>query len=258
MPRNARERSSTNIYHTIIRGINKQVIFRDEADRRVFIQILKKTKQKYTYGLYAYVMMINHIHLLIDTKSGNISTIMQSIETRYAKYFNQKYKRVGYLFQNRFKSKCVESLSYLKDVQRYIHFNPQKANIGHYKDYKWSSYSSYLEDKKTLVDTEFILNLFDEDKKIAKKYFEIYHQFKGTQTEDFEMENKKVEQIKDEKALQIIKEVFNMEDLQDIHQYGVDKRKKLIQKLKGKNLTYVQIARLLGVNRKVIERAMQE
>lgn len=258
MPRTARKKSNTNVYHVILRGINRQDIFFDETDKKCFLGILKKTKEKYMYELYAYVIMKNHIHLLINTKEGNISTIIQSIAVRYAKYFNERYKRVGYLFQNRFKSKTVETISYLKNVQRYIHYNPQKAGICSCQDYAWSSYQSYIKDQKELVDIEFILQVFDQNREIARKYFEIYHQFEMKDMKEYEMENEIREKIDDQKATQKIKEILKIENLQEIKEYSIQKRNKCIQKLKCEELNYAQIARILKLNRKIVERAMKK
>ena len=93
MPRYAREyqKSYSNVYHVILRSINQQEIFYDNADRSKFLKSLKESKEKYQYDLYAYVLMDNHVHLLIMDKGDNLSKIVQSLATSYALYFNKKY-----------------------------------------------------------------------------------------------------------------------------------------------------------------------
>lgn len=146
MPRNSREnqKSYTNVYHVILRSINQQELFYDNIDRSKFLQCLKITKEKYQYDLYAYILMNNHVHLLIKDGKDNLSKIMQSIATSYAMYFNKKYCRIGHVFYNRFKSKKIESLPYFSNVIRYIHFNCEKAGLCEFDKFYWSSYHEFF------------------------------------------------------------------------------------------------------------------
>ena len=102
MPRKSRMFGPKKINHIVMRGINKQDIFLDKQDKEKFIKEIKNTKDKYNYELYAYVIMPNHVHLQLCDKEGNISNIMNSLQTRYVSYFNKKYERVGHLFQDRY------------------------------------------------------------------------------------------------------------------------------------------------------------
>ena len=133
-----------NLYHVIIRGINKQDIFIDDQDKRKFIKEVFLAKEKFEFKLYAYVIMPNHVHLVIKEKQIDISKIMHRIQLAYSEYLNIKYSRVGHVFQGRFYSKNIENEEYLKSVIRYIHFNPDKAGIIRYDQYQWSSYKNYI------------------------------------------------------------------------------------------------------------------
>lgn len=93
MPRIQRKLGYTKVYHAIIRGIDKQDIFFESKDYQYFLKILKETKEKYQYDVYAYCLMNNHVHLVIFDKKDEISKIMQTIEIRYSIYFNKKYER---------------------------------------------------------------------------------------------------------------------------------------------------------------------
>ena len=96
MPRISRENSKTitQTYHLIIRGINKQDIFFDDYDKKKFLKEIERTKEKYQYEIYAYVLMNNHVHITIFDKNDNKSNVVHSICTSYAEYFNKKYETI--------------------------------------------------------------------------------------------------------------------------------------------------------------------
>ncbi|MEI2400828.1 transposase, partial [Paenibacillus phytohabitans] len=120
MPRKAREKSKTGVYHLIWRGANRQEIFHDDEDWIRFLDILKKYKLKLNLTIYAWCLMSNHVHLLIKEGDESISATMKRIGVSYAGYYNWKYRTTGHLFQDRFRSENVEDQAYLKTVVRYI------------------------------------------------------------------------------------------------------------------------------------------
>ena len=99
-------------YHITSRGNEGRDIYKDDQDRKQFITILKENKVKFQIIFYCYVLMDNHYHLLIQTPLGNLVPFMHDINTAYAVFFNQKYKRVGYLFQGRYKALLVDKDNY--------------------------------------------------------------------------------------------------------------------------------------------------
>lgn len=248
IPRTPRKKSNTNVYHVIIRGINRQNLFFDKQDWIKYIKEIKKTKEVYKYEIYAYVLMPNHVHFIIHDKFNNLSTMIQSLNVRYSNYFNKKYERVGHLFENRFKSKNIEEENYLKNVVRYIHKNPENAGMKKY--YEWSSYNEYITSKNLIVDRKFILNLFENN----VKNFEYFHnEYKKDKDlgQNYEMVNK----IEDEEAIKIMKEISKEENLIKIQNYEINIKRKLIEKfLKIEGIKKVQIARILGMNRMTINR----
>lgn len=129
MPRTARIKSESGIYHIIMRGINRQILFEDEEDCTKFIQVLQRYKEICEYKLYAYCLMGNHLHLLMMEGKEPLETVMRKICGSYVFWYNKKYSRIGYLFQDRFKSEPVEDEAYLLTVFRYIFQNPLKAGI---------------------------------------------------------------------------------------------------------------------------------
>ena len=85
-------------YHVICRGNQRQAIFRDDRDRKYYLQRLETYRKRYGFTLYAYVLMSNHVHLLIETGEIPLSKIMQGLQFTYTRYFNRKYRKVGHLF----------------------------------------------------------------------------------------------------------------------------------------------------------------
>jgi len=118
------------VYHITVRGNGRSDIFLEARDFRRFLKKLKEYKEKLKFFLYAYVLMPNHFHLLLEpTARGTITKIMQALTTAYAMYFNKKYTHVGHVFQGRFHSLIVEKEPYLVEVSRYIHLNPVRAGL---------------------------------------------------------------------------------------------------------------------------------
>ncbi len=171
MPRTARHKGEFQTYHIIQRGNERKNLFISEEDRVRFLDTLARMRDKYNFKLEAYCLMDNHVHLLIHDNGNDISKVVKSINISYAYYFNRKYKRVGHLFQDRFKSELIDNDSYLLSVSAYIHNNPVKAAVVKTpQEYKWSSFNHYMGKEKNrsdLVETERILNIFSQSKSRA-------------------------------------------------------------------------------------------
>ena len=126
-------------YHVITRGNQRQKIFLGEEDFLRFLELLQRYKKKHKAKLYGYCLMSNHAHLILD--SEKLTKLMQGLNLAYVSYFNKKYKKVGHLWQGRFKSMIVNKDKYLFDCINYIEYNPVRAKIvGSPLDYPWSSY----------------------------------------------------------------------------------------------------------------------
>jgi len=262
LPRQPRRKSYSDVYHCMLRGINKQDIFFDKKDYLEFQSIIKRTKNIFSYKLYSYVLMPNHIHLEIKDEKQKLSQIMHSISTSYANYFNKKYKRVGHLFQNRFQSRNVENSYYILNLVRYIHQNPIKAGICEMNKYSWSSYSEYFKKEKLknedcIVDTDEILLMFStKNNNVKSEFFEFnrkclkFHD--SLELLEYEMRNK----LTDEEVIYFIKQEIGIENIQEIQKYNINYRDDIIQRIKKiKGITQKQIARILGVNIRIVQRA---
>lgn len=137
------------LYHILSRGNQRQDIFLNDADRRLFLDTLGQMASRYDIDIYAYVLMGNHYHLLLKTHNANLSKAMQWFGTTYTRRFNIGHNCSGHLFQGRFKSFIVQNDAYLTQLSCYIHRNPLRAGIvQRLADYHWSSYLVYAYRKK--------------------------------------------------------------------------------------------------------------
>lgn len=258
MPRKAREKSNTKVYHVIIRGNAKQDIFLEKQDYEKFIKEICNTKEKYQYELYAYCLMTNHVHFIIYDKNEKLSKILQSLTVSYSSYWNKKYDREGHLFQNRFLSKNIETEGYLKTACRYIHQNPSKSGIAKMEKYLWSSYQEYIGQDK-LIDKKKILTLFGKELKEAFDNFIEFHKtnLEGNKMKDL-IEYEMIEKLNDEQARQYIAEILQIKDIQKILQYNLKERNECLRKLKNiRGISNLQIARITGLSKRMVEVAMK-
>jgi REP element-mobilizing transposase RayT len=128
MPRQLRV-EEIGFYHIINRGVERRDIFIDDEDYEKFLEILKESSDVYDFLIHSFCLMNNHYHLLLQIQEKNLSMIMRQINSRYSIYFNNRYKRVGPLWQGRFKSFFVYDENYLTSLIKYIEYNPIKANL---------------------------------------------------------------------------------------------------------------------------------
>jgi REP element-mobilizing transposase RayT len=168
MARKPRIEFAGALYHMLVRGNHKQTVFKDRFDFLKYLEGLFKYKERYHACIFSYVLMSNHVHLLIETKETPLSKIMQGIHQSYTVYFNRKYGTVGHLFQARYKAILCDRDAYLLSLLKYIHLNPARAHIvENPKDYEWSSHNAYARKKadKVLAETEQVLRIFSVDEK---------------------------------------------------------------------------------------------
>lgn len=142
------------IYHVMIRGNNRRKLFYDDKDRRRFLIRLKEMAEELRVRVYAFCLMTNHVHLVVETPHANLGRFMQKLQTAYTIYFNLRYKESGHVMQGRYKAKPVEGDEYLMGLARYVHLNPVYVSpvdklelaerIRQLRQYRWSSYPCYL------------------------------------------------------------------------------------------------------------------
>ncbi|MFS0636127.1 transposase [Mesobacillus foraminis] len=136
-------------YHIYARGNRRGAIFTDDRDYLQYLKILESVRSNHPFTLHSYCILNNHLHLLVETATSPIQTILKDMHSRYAVYFNRRFDQDGHVFQGRYGSKVIESIDYFLGVSRYIHRNPLEANmVKDLSEYPWSSYSSYIHNTK--------------------------------------------------------------------------------------------------------------
>ena len=142
MPRRRRFQPPGTPHHVIQRGVNRVDIFRSEADYECFLTILRAATIKHETDVHTYVLMTNHVHLVLTPNMENgLSETMKTVEETYVRYFNRRYKRTGGLYEGRYRSLVIDSDRYLLTCMRYVELNPVRAGlVTKPEDYCWSSY----------------------------------------------------------------------------------------------------------------------
>ncbi|MDH5536850.1 MAG: transposase, partial [Betaproteobacteria bacterium] len=129
------------MYHVTARGNERQRIYLDDEDRRIYRDLLGKEVEQQGWVCYAYCLMDNHYHLLIETPEPNLVTGMRRLNGVYTQAFNRRHRRVGHLFQGRYKAIVVDKDAYLRELCRYIVLNPVRAKaVKTAQRWPWSSY----------------------------------------------------------------------------------------------------------------------
>lgn len=164
MPRIARRLIDNGCYHVITRGLDRRRLFRYKPDYQLFLDIVASYLKLYQLRILHYCLMPNHLHLLVKTViAADMPKFMQVVLQVYAANFRKKYKSTGFVFQNRYKSRLIDSEAYLLECARYIERNPLRARIVQdIQDYHWSSYLHYakgIKDKLITLDNPLYLDL---------------------------------------------------------------------------------------------------
>ena len=222
MSRYPRNFLKTSYFHIITQGINKSYIFDTAEDIKFYIKNMYQLVKEHHIRIIAYCIMNNHAHILIEAQSVNeLSKYMQRLNTRYGKYYNKKYQRVGYVFRDRYKSEGIYSEQHLYCCIKYIYDNPVKAGIcQRAKEYPYSNFKEINKD----LDDNYVFIDIDDNKETAHQ--DIINKF-------------------------LIENNIKQIDLKNNNH----KIKELIILLKEKHhISLRKIAKELGLNREVIRR----
>jgi len=176
MSRKLRVELAGGLYHVITRGNNRQTIFHEADDYQKFLTLLEKQKRRLPFYLYAYCLMSNHVHLLIERRADDIGRIMHRLLTGYSQYHNRRYRKVGHLLQGRYKAILCQSETYLTELVRYIHLNPVRAKlVPRPEQYQYSSHRSYLGLQATgIVDVDPVLRHFGKTRDLARQRYRAF------------------------------------------------------------------------------------
>lgn len=182
------------LYHVMVRGNNREKVLIDEVHKGKYLGLVALYKEKLDFKLYAFCIMDNHAHLLIEVKDVPLSQIMQRIQQVYTQWFNRKHGRTGHVFQQRYEAILCDKDNYLLQLIKYIHNNPVRVNLDGGIKYKWSSHVYYIGEKKSnFVNTFDILGMFSENRKEA---FRQYLKFMNQEPEEITYDNFEELQLK--------------------------------------------------------------
>jgi len=162
------------VYHVTSRGNARQAIFIDDEDRGRFLDVLSIVVERFKWLCHAYCLMENHYHLLIETPNGNLSKGMRELNGVYTQWFNQRYRRVGHLFQGRYKAIIVEKDNYLLSLCRYVVLNPARAGlIKKPEQWRWSSYGATIGVAKrpSFLTVDWVLSQLGGRKRVAMERY---------------------------------------------------------------------------------------
>ena len=178
MPRKPRFYMPGVPVHVVQRGNNRAAIFFDESDYTEYLGWLKESLARYGCRLHAYVLMTNHVHLLVSPdEKDSISKMMQYVGRRYVPYINQKYNRSGTLWEGRYKSNLIQEELYLLACMRYIELNPVRANmVRNASEYRWSSYhfNAIGQDDELVSEHKIYLSLGRDKKARVHAYRSLF------------------------------------------------------------------------------------
>ena len=163
------------LYHVTSRGNDKQHIFLDDLDRRMFLTFLGQAVERFGWILTAWVLMSNHYHLIVQTPELTLSKGMHWLNTTYVTWFNRRHDRSGHLLEGRFKSPLIEKETHLRRALRYVVLNPVRAKmVASPELYQWSSYraTAGLELAEPWLATDALLSLFDPDPDAARRNYQ--------------------------------------------------------------------------------------
>lgn len=263
MPRSVRNKAATGIYHVLMRGINRQVIFEDTEDYQYFMAVLERVGfqtddeglrvgQNCTY--YAYCLMSNHFHLLIREREEKISLTLKRIANAYVYYYNRKYQRSGHLFKERFRSEPVDNLDYFKTLLRYIHQDPVRVGlVARAEDYpysSWGEYSGKVFPLARLCHVEAVLRRvsFDEIQKMVCAPLP-----EKTDILDIDREVNR-HQLSDEQVKQLLTQYSGAMNTSQFQQLERSRQVMAIRALREQGASIRQLERLTGLSRGLIFR----
>ena len=221
MPRFPRNYLKTSFFHVMSQGINKNFIFEDSIDIKFYIKNMYEIKDKYNVKIIAYCIMNNHVHMLLETAGvENLSKYMHCLNTRFGQYYNKKYKRVGYVFRDRYKAEGIYSEKQLYNCVKYIYDNPVKAEICKKpEEYEFSNYKKI----DFIDDEEYAFIDVEEDKEIICE--KLVKEF-------LNKKKMKMEEVRENKA----------------------ELKKLIKILKQYKIAFRTISKTININREKLRR----
>lgn len=163
------------LYHVTLRGNEQKAIYFDDNDRETFLRLMTQVCERFNWLVHAYCLMTNHYHFLLETPDANLSDGMRQLNGVYTQKFNRRHKRVGHLFQGRFKAILVQKESYLLEVSRYIVLNPVRAAmVERCEQWPWSSYrfTCHAQQPPVWLAVDQLLSHFGNERALAIRNYQ--------------------------------------------------------------------------------------
>jgi putative transposase len=180
MSRPLRLEIAGGLYHVTSRGDRREEIYQDDDDREAWLAILAQCCERFNWRIHAWCQMSNHYHLIIETVEGNLSAGMRQLNGVYTQAVNRRHRRVGHVFQGRYKAILVERDSYLLELSRYVVLNPVRAKmVKHTSQWPWSSYHATIgtAPRAEWLHTDWLLSQFGtQPKRQVERYAEFVQQ----------------------------------------------------------------------------------
>ena len=260
-----RKASESGVYHVMIRPVAKQLLFENDEDYQTFVKILAWALEHYECELYAYCLMDNHVHLLLKSPDGKPSAFMAKLQELYARYFNAAYHRQGSLFQPRFRSKPIDTDTYLLAALRYVLNNPKDTGVADYREYPWSSYREYVALREVpqplrITNTSFVKNFFDGADAFAKFVAGANNQAKGSakgrqagaavDADSYYAYSRlwKRPKMGDKAALKLLKNISGVKSAADVAGLPKEQRNEVLRELHQRGVSANQLSQLTGVS----------
>lgn len=247
MARRGRQLAESEIYHVMLRGVNRDAIFLEDVDRQRFLTVLAVVKEASGCQIFAYCLMTNHVHLVLRVTDEPLAVVVKRIGVRYAGWFNHRYGRVGHLFQDRFTSRPVEDDAYLVALLRYVWRNPVEAGLAdRAEDYPWSS-RRFLGRPSLLLDEDVLAGL------VPAPLGEIAD--RGPDPADARLiEGEKQPRHTDGEAARLVRRVCGLSGRDGFNRLGPSALQRAVSELRTRSVSYAQIARATGMSVSTVRR----
>lgn len=246
--RKARQHAESGIYHVIVRGAGRQIIFEDDHDRLRYLDDLDRFAAQRSVRILAWCLMSNHVHLLLEGEQDAISRLLQLFGSEYAQYYNKRHDRIGPLFQSRFKSEPVETDAYLITVVRYIHENPARAGMALTALYRWSSYSEYVTTPR-YCHTARVLDVMGS----KEQFIQLHERASGASGYEV-MEHESVRGLREDALIEWAVKLLGEETFRHLKELPKAQRNRAVGELRRSGLSIRQIERITGIGRGIISR----
>lgn len=243
MARIPKKDMNTSFFHIMVQGINKEYIFNSQEDKKKYMKTMKEIKEEIDIMILAYCIMDNHTHILFHEEEINqLVNFMQRVNLLYAKYYNKKYNRVGYVFRDRYKTQPIYTEKHLYSCVKYIHNNPVKANLCD-KPEKYN-YSSYCK------------NIFYTNTELEKNVRKIIMGNDYQEDELDEFDFLEIEQNKEERCKEILDKIITKNSIvQDDWKNDREWLKEIVKELKcNYDISFRTIEKVIGIGRETLRK----